>query len=94
MNTLRNKLAKQSFAKGDGTFFMAFGDVLRSFHHMDVATCHQVSKRIEKCIVVELIYSFFLIILHDTRGGSTLLLMERFHVKRRTHWYHHNKSIA
>jgi hypothetical protein len=38
---LRNKLAKQSFAKGDGTFFMAFGDVLHSFHHMDVAKCHQ-----------------------------------------------------
>jgi hypothetical protein len=51
---LRNKLGKQSFAKGDGTFFMAFGDVLRSFHHMDVAKCHQVSKRIEKYTVVEL----------------------------------------
>jgi hypothetical protein len=94
MTALRNKLGKQSFAKGDGTFFMAFGDVLRSFHHMDVATCHQVSKRVEKCIVVELIYSFLLIILHDTRVGSTLRLMECFHIKRRTQWYPHNKSIA
>jgi hypothetical protein len=91
---LRNKLGKQSFAKGDGTFFMAFGDVLHSFHHMDVAKCHQVSKRIDKCTDVELIYSFLLIILCDARGGSTLRLMECIHVKRRTHWYPHNKSIA
>ncbi|GKY90943.1 hypothetical protein MPSEU_000067100 [Mayamaea pseudoterrestris] len=37
---LRTRLGSTTYAKGDGTFFMAFGDMIQRFHHMDVAkTC-------------------------------------------------------
>ena len=39
---LRKRLGDQSFAKGDGTFFMSFEDMLERFHHMDVAKCRKV----------------------------------------------------
>lgn len=34
---LRKRLGDESYARGDGTFFMAFEDVLERFHHLDVA---------------------------------------------------------
>ena len=34
---LRNRLGKTTYTKGDGTFFMAFHDMIQRFHHMDVA---------------------------------------------------------
>ena len=41
---LRKKLGEaNTYAKGDGTFFMSFTDALQRFHHMDVAKCHEVS---------------------------------------------------
>jgi len=36
---LRNRLGDKSYAKGDGTFFMSYHDMLQRFHHMDVAKC-------------------------------------------------------
>jgi len=47
---LRKRLGNQSFAKGDGTFFMSLEDVMAHFHHMDVAKCRQVSlKSLRSC---------------------------------------------
>jgi hypothetical protein len=45
--TLRKRLGDQSFAKGDGTFFMSYEDMLERFHHMDVAKCHKVSETVQ-----------------------------------------------
>jgi hypothetical protein len=39
---LRKRLGDKSFAKGDGTFFMSYQDMLERFHHMDVAKCRKV----------------------------------------------------
>jgi calpain-15 len=42
-NALRRKLGgSDTFAKGDGTFFMPFEDMLERFHHMDVAKTREV----------------------------------------------------
>ena len=38
---LRKALGKSSYARGDGTFFMSFDDVLERFHHMDVGKTRQ-----------------------------------------------------
>jgi hypothetical protein len=41
---LRKRLGKETtFASGDGTFYMSFDDMLKRFHHMDVAKTHKVS---------------------------------------------------
>lgn len=40
---LRKRLGDESYARGDGTFFMAFEDVLERFHHLDVAKTREVS---------------------------------------------------
>jgi hypothetical protein len=40
---LRKRLGKETtFASGDGTFYMSFDDMLKRFHHMDVAKTHKV----------------------------------------------------
>lgn len=39
---LRYKLGSQTFAKGDGTFFMSYEDMMIRFHHMDVAKTRKV----------------------------------------------------
>jgi calpain-15 len=41
--SLRSKLDGKSYAKGDGTFFMSFQDMLQRFSTLDVAKCHEVS---------------------------------------------------
>ena len=42
-NGLRRKLgSSDTFAKGDGTFFMTFCDLMERFHHMDVAKTRKV----------------------------------------------------
>ena len=38
---LRRRLGDKSYAKGDGTFFMAYEDMLQRFHHMDVVKCRK-----------------------------------------------------
>lgn len=38
---LRKRLGEKSYAKGDGTFFMSYHDMLQRFHHMDVAKCRR-----------------------------------------------------
>ena len=38
---LRSRLGDKSYAKGDGTFFMAYEDMLQRFHHMDVVKCRK-----------------------------------------------------
>lgn len=40
--SLRRKLDGKSYAKGDGTFFMSFDDMLQRFSTLDVAKCHEV----------------------------------------------------
>ena len=45
---LRKKLGEDSYAKGDGTFFMSYEDVLQRFHHMDVAKCRKGWKHTSK----------------------------------------------
>jgi hypothetical protein len=48
---LRKRLGKETtFARGDGTFYMSFDDMLKRFHHMDVAKTHKVSN--VPCILV------------------------------------------
>ena len=42
--SLRNRLGDKSYAKGDGTFFMSYEDMLRRFHHIDIVKCR---KRLE-----------------------------------------------
>ena len=40
---LRRRLGEeQSYAKGEGIFFMSFSDMVQRFHHMDVAKCRKV----------------------------------------------------
>jgi hypothetical protein len=39
---LRKRLGSDTFAKGDGTFFMSYDDMLERFHHMDVAKTREV----------------------------------------------------
>jgi calpain-15 len=39
---LRQRLGSDTFAKGDGTFFMSYDDMLERFHHMDVAKTREV----------------------------------------------------
>jgi len=40
---LRKRLgSSQTFAKGDGTFFMSFESMLQRFHHMDIARTWEV----------------------------------------------------
>lgn len=39
---LRKRLGDGTFAKGDGTFYMSFDDMLQRFHHMDVAKAREV----------------------------------------------------
>lgn len=34
---LRERIGETTYAKGDGTFFMTFTDVLQRFHHLDIA---------------------------------------------------------
>jgi hypothetical protein len=40
-NALRKRLGKKAYAKGDGTFFMSYQDMLQRFHHMDIVKCQQ-----------------------------------------------------
>jgi calpain-15 len=39
---LRKRLGSDTFAKGDGTFFMSYDDMLERFHHMDIAKTREV----------------------------------------------------
>uniref|UniRef100_A0A7S2UK82 Calpain catalytic domain-containing protein n=1 Tax=Attheya septentrionalis TaxID=420275 RepID=A0A7S2UK82_9STRA len=39
--SLRSKLDGKSYAKGDGTFFMSFQDMLQRFSTLDIAKCHE-----------------------------------------------------
>jgi Calpain family cysteine protease len=39
---LRKRLGSDTFAKGDGTFYMSYEDMLQRFHHMDVAKTQMV----------------------------------------------------
>lgn len=44
---LRKKIGSDAFARGDGTFFMSFEDMLQRFHHMDIAKTREVRVRSE-----------------------------------------------
>ena len=47
---LRKRLGTDTtFAKGDGTFYMSFNDMLQRFHHLDVAKTQKV-QRTEHCV--------------------------------------------
>lgn len=48
---LRKRLGSATFAKGDGTFYMSFEDMLQRFHHMDVAKTQEVRTESNACIV-------------------------------------------
>jgi Calpain family cysteine protease len=39
---LRKRLGSDTFAKGDGTFYMSYEDMLQRFHHMDIAKTQTV----------------------------------------------------
>jgi len=43
---LRQKLGAESFAKGDGTFFMSLTDMVHRFHHLDVAKTREGWKHV------------------------------------------------
>lgn len=79
-NALRRKLGpNQTFAKGDGTFFMSFDDMLRSFHHMDVAKTRQVN--IDKHTLIGLflrVISFLSACPRSHRDGSIVRSMDIF----------------
>lgn len=50
---LRTRLQHhKTFAKGDGTFFMSYDDMLQRFHHMDVAMTRKVRCCVEYVVVV------------------------------------------
>ena len=85
--TLRKRLGTDTtYAKGDGTFYMSFYDMLQRFHHLDVAKTQKVSRMCCECRGIPLCYANRCFFMYHTQnlGMVSCLRRWRFCSRRRS----------
>lgn len=76
--TALRKRLKGSWAKGDGTFFMSYDDMLHRFHHMDVAKARRVRDENTCTIILRTNVFWNFLTTSNSRGGTSNLLTPTF----------------